>query len=93
MFERIFGDGDPGRGEDDLRWLLDRSDISGLPALHLCCGTEDALIGDNLALRDRLVAAGIPVTTDFGPGAHDWAYWDARIQDVLAWLPLRGVGG
>lgn len=27
-------------------------------------------------------------TADFGPGAHDWAYWDARIQDVLAWLPL-----
>ena len=33
-------------------------------------------------------AAGIPVTVDFGPGAHDWAYWDRKIQDVLAWLPL-----
>jgi S-formylglutathione hydrolase FrmB len=28
------------------------------------------------------------VTTNFGPGVHDWAYWDATIQDVLAWLPL-----
>jgi S-formylglutathione hydrolase FrmB len=30
------------------------------------------------------------VATSFGPGAHDWAYWDARIQDVLAWLPPTG---
>jgi S-formylglutathione hydrolase FrmB len=29
---------------------------------------------------------------DFSPGAHDWAYWDAKIQDVLAWLPLRADG-
>lgn len=93
MFERIVGDRDPSDGDDDLRRLLDRADTSELAALHLCCGTEDVLIGDNLALRDRLVAAGIPVTTDFGPGAHDWAYWDARIQDVLAWLPLRQAGG
>ena len=93
MCERIFGDRDPGGGEDDLHWLVDRSDVGALPALHLSCGTEDDLIGDNVALRDRLLAAGVPVTTDFGPGAHDWAYWDARIQDVLAWLPLRQTGG
>ena len=92
MFERIFGSGGPG-GEDDLHWLLDRSDVGDLPSLHLSCGTEDELLRDNLALRDRLLAAGAPVTTDFGPGAHDWAYWDARIQDVLAWLPLRKAGG
>ena len=30
----------------------------------------------------------LSVTTDFGPGDHDWAYWDARIQDVLAWLQV-----
>ena len=89
MFERIFGDRDPGGGEDDLHWLLDGSDVGQLPALHLSCGTEDELLRDNVVLRDRLLAAGAPVTTHFGPGAHDWAYWDSRIQDVLAWLPLR----
>jgi S-formylglutathione hydrolase FrmB len=30
------------------------------------------------------------VTGDFGLGVHDWACWDARIQDVLAWLPVAG---
>ncbi|TWH69877.1 hypothetical protein JD77_04892 [Micromonospora olivasterospora] len=32
----------------------------------------------------------MPLTVDFSPGTHDWAYWDAKIRDVLAWLPLRG---
>ncbi|MFP5370343.1 MAG: alpha/beta hydrolase [Actinomycetes bacterium] len=93
MFERIFGDGQRGSAEDDLNRLLDRADVGNLPALHLSCGTEDELIQDNVAFSDRLHAAGVPVTTDFGPGAHDWAYWDARIQDVLAWLPLAETGG
>jgi putative tributyrin esterase len=88
MFERIFGDRGPGGGEDDLRWLLGRADTATLPPFHICCGTEDELIEDNVALRDDLVAAGAKVTADFGPGEHDWAYWDDRIQDVLAWLPL-----
>ena len=34
-------------------------------------------------------AAGLPLRSSFGPGAHDWAYWDTTIQDVLAWLPLE----
>jgi putative tributyrin esterase len=89
MFERIFGDAAVAGGPDDLRRLLDQSDPSALPPLYLCCGTEDQLIDDNVALRDALAAAGAKVTADFGPGEHDWAYWDARIQDVLAWLPLR----
>ena len=31
----------------------------------------------------------MPLRSEFSPGAHDWAYWGARIQDVLGWLPLR----
>ena len=89
MFERILGDRDPSAGEDNLSWLLAHADVPSLPALHLSCGTEDVLFEDNVAFRDELVAAGAKVTVDFGPGAHDWAYWDDRIQDVLAWLPLE----
>jgi len=33
-------------------------------------------------------AAGVELDAGFGPGEHDWAYWDAQIQTVLAWLPL-----
>ncbi|UOY02823.1 alpha/beta hydrolase [Blastococcus sp. PRF04-17] len=88
MFERIYGDRDVAGSSDDLLALLDRADPAGLPKMYLCCGTEDELIGDNERFRDRCATAGVPLTTDFGPGAHDWSYWDATIQDVLAWLPL-----
>ena len=29
------------------------------------------------------------MTTDFRPGDHVWSLWDAVIQDVIAWLPVR----
>ena len=89
FFDRIFGDRELTGSPDDLLALVGRSDVARLPALHVCCGTEDELIGDNRAFVDACGVAGVPLTTDFGPGAHDWAYWDARIQDVLAWLPVR----
>ncbi len=93
MFERVFGEQEPAGTPDDLRWLLAQADPATLPALYLGCGTEDALIDDNRAFGDACAAAGIPVTTSFGPGAHDWAYWDAQIQEVLAWLPLGNQDG
>ena len=90
MFERIF-DGRAVTGTpDDLYWLLDQTDATTAPSLYVCCGTEDALIDSNRAFVDAAAAAKIPVTSSFGPGAHDWAYWDTQIQDVLAWLPLSG---
>jgi putative tributyrin esterase len=89
LFDRVFGDRSAAAGPDDLRWLLDQADPAALPGLYLCCGTEDELIDDNRAFADRASGAGIAITSDFGPGAHDWAYWDTTIQDVLAWLPLR----
>jgi S-formylglutathione hydrolase FrmB len=53
------------------------------------CGTQDLLIGSNRAFVDACTTRGVPVTSSFGPGEHEWGYWDAGIQDVLAWLPLR----
>jgi putative tributyrin esterase len=89
LMERLF-DGRPLAGsDDDLLHLVDTCDPAGLPALHVSCGTEDELVDDNRRFVDRCAAAGVDVTTGFGPGEHDWAYWDDRIQDVLAWLPLQ----
>jgi putative tributyrin esterase len=87
LFGRVFGDRLEGT-DDDLLALLDRADPTSLPRLYLCCGTEDYLYQHNVTFRDACAARDIPVTVDFGPGDHDWAYWDARIVDVLAWLPL-----
>jgi S-formylglutathione hydrolase FrmB len=92
MFDRIFGDRDPAGTDDDLFRLLGSADPAALPLLYACCGTEDELIGDNRAFAESCSAAGVPLTTDFGPGEHDWAYWDEQIQRVLDWLPLRPAG-
>lgn len=88
IFRRIFGESGVAGTSDDLFWLIDQADERGvdLPRLLVCCGTEDWLYPDSLAFRDTCATANVEVSTDFGPGDHDWAYWDAKIQDVLRWM-------
>jgi len=89
LYERIWGNRSPAGSDDDLLALVMRAEPAELPQLYVCCGEQDELLPGNRAFLDGCRAASVPVTTSFGPGAHDWAYWDATIQDVLAWLPLR----
>jgi putative tributyrin esterase len=89
LMETLFG-GRPVAGSgDDLLHLLEGVSPEGVPPLYVACGTEDGLIGENQRFVDAARRARVPVTVDVGPGEHEWGYWDARIQDVLAWLPLR----
>jgi putative tributyrin esterase len=90
LWDMIF-DSQPIVGtDDDVVALLARRADEGvaLPALYVCCGTEDALYPENLRFVDAATTAGIPLTTSFSPGAHDWGYWGDRIRDVVDWLPL-----
>jgi len=59
------------------------------PLLYQCCGTGDFLYEDNLVFRDLCKKTDLSLTYEEGPGIHDWAYWDMKIQDVLAWLPIK----
>jgi putative tributyrin esterase len=89
LFDRIFG----GRGVDsggDLLALL-RAKRGETPALYACCGTEDHLYPENKRFARACLESGVSLTTDFGPGEHEWGYWDARIRDVVEWLPLRSA--
>jgi diacylglycerol O-acyltransferase/trehalose O-mycolyltransferase len=48
---------------------------------------EDFLHGMNLALAARFADLKIPVTTDFyGPGTHDWPYWERELHRSLPML-------
>lgn len=87
LMGRIFGPA-VGGTDDDLLALLDRLDPAAAPALSVCCGTEDELIEHNRTFVKALRQKNFAVTSDFGPGEHEWGYWDTKIQDVLAWLPL-----
>ena len=75
---------------DDLFALLDAAPPGSIPPLFVACGTEEDRL---LPANERFVAAarerGVEVTTDFRPGVHEWSLWDAVIQDVIAWLPVR----
>lgn len=85
---RVFGDRPVAGTDDDLVHLLEANDRD-LPRLMLRCGTEDHLVGHN----ERFVAAcrryGVDLDAEFGPGEHEWGYWDTQIQAVLDWLPLK----
>jgi S-formylglutathione hydrolase FrmB len=85
----VFGDR-PLAVSDDLlaaAEALARSS-SPRPRLFQCCGTEDYLYPENVRFRDHARRLGLDLVYAEGPGSHEWGYWDARIQDVLAWLGL-----
>ena len=92
LFQVVFG-GEPVPDDADLLHLAGALDPAEAPRLFVCCGTEDALVDGNHRLVDLLKRRGFDLVSDFGPGEHEWGYWDARIQDVLAWLPLARADG
>ncbi|MEV4707365.1 alpha/beta hydrolase family protein [Actinoplanes sp. NPDC049316] len=89
LMARVFGDRPVAGADDDLLHLVQQRAGADLPALMLRCGTEDYLVAQN----ERFVAAcrrhGVALDAAFGPGDHEWGYWDAQIQAVLDWLPLK----
>ena len=89
MMDRVFGGRAVAGTDDDVFHLLEGADPVTAPRLYLCCGTEDDLIIDaNRRFAAAAAGRGLDPTVDIGPGEHDWGYWDRRIVDVLAWLPL-----
>ena len=89
VMEAAFGDGDIDGTDDDVRHLLMEAAASGrsLPAMYICCGEDDALHHSNVQFAALATDLGVPLTAEFGPGAHEWAYFDAGIRRVLDWLP------
>lgn len=91
-YRLCFGSMDAFRGSNnDLGSLVDRLVEKGgpIPALHLSIGKEDYLYPTNVTFRKKLAEHGIEHTYLEFPGVHEWAVWDARIQDVLDWLPVQ----
>jgi putative tributyrin esterase len=90
VFRLVFGEKDVSGTEHDLFSLIEKTHTNQLkPILYQCCGTEDFLYEDNIRFKERCDTTNYNLTTDFGPGDHDWGYWDKTIQDVLSWLPLK----
>ncbi|MDO4792254.1 MAG: alpha/beta hydrolase-fold protein [Buchananella hordeovulneris] len=86
---RVFGADEPLEGtEVDLlaRWRqLD--DVQRLPHLYVSCGTADPLYRHNQDFVNVAQQAGVgdKLTAYYGPGAHDWEFWDAQLLAFLNW--------
>jgi putative tributyrin esterase len=93
LMERVFGTARVRGSDHDLLALLERAQVDRLPSLYAACGAEDPLIASQETFRQTAHRVGADLTAVSRPGAHDWAFWDATIQEVLAWLPLRNRVG
>ena len=62
---------------------------AALPPLYLACGTEDPLIHVNRRYRDFFQPRLEQFAYAEAPGLHDWAFWNAHLQQGLEWLLER----
>ena len=89
-FYQIFGGEQVADTDKDLLWLIEQGNKSAdqKPFLYQCCGTEDFLFEENKNFQAACEESTYSLTTTYSEGDHEWGYWDRKIQDVLAWLPL-----
>ncbi len=78
----------PGSG-NDLLHQIQRMETLPETEFFVCCGTDDWLYPDSVKFRNIATEKGLRLTYEESAGAHDWSYWDARIQRVLDWLPIE----
>lgn len=85
----------PTRTINDLHAIarnLPTERIQSLPFFYFDCGTEDGFLGTNRELATILLERKIPHEFRQLPGAHNWAYWDSQVQEILkvAWQKMSG---
>lgn len=57
--------------------------MKALPFMYIDCGTEDSLIALNREFDALLFEKKIPHEYRQLPGAHNWQYWEAQIQEFF----------
>lgn len=70
----------------DLFALAKKADRTTFPALRLDCGVDDFLLENSRAFHAYLEQLGIPHEYEELPGAHNWDYWDLRVQDAITFF-------
>ncbi len=84
---KIYGAGDSRtRAENDIFKLVKEmpaEKVNRLPFVYLDCGTEDFLIGSNRDFVSLLLEKKVRHEFRQLPGKHEWAYWEAQIQEFF----------
>jgi putative tributyrin esterase len=81
---RIFGPCPDGTDHDLLALAKRAKRARKLPKILLDCGKDDFLLKENRAFAKELRTTKIPHAYHEYPGGHNWDYWDAHIQEALA---------
>jgi len=85
--DEIFGPigSETRRSNDIFAMVRDLSPerIGAIPFIYLDCGTEDFLFQNNRDFVSLLIEKKVPHEYRHLPGAHNWAYWDAQVQEFL----------
>ncbi|MBZ5794941.1 esterase family protein [Burkholderia contaminans] len=80
--DHVFGD--PGRHPSFWNRNVIVASASAFVRAHLDltidCGRDDAFVGSNRTLHERLVALGVPHDYAERPGGHTWDYWANAIR-------------
>lgn len=83
----VYGTEDsPTRKQNDIFRIvreMPSDKIKNLPFVYLDCGTEDGLIISNRDFVNLLLEKKVKHEFRQLPGAHDWKFWDAQIQEFL----------
>lgn len=63
--------------EEDYRYLLYREEVfrEKMKLLFVSCGKQDAFYEKTIANTEEVNAHGVPVTSYFIEGRHDWNFW------------------
>lgn len=81
-FLRVTGPVTGPGGPDDLVRLA--AEAQPFPSLRIDCGTEDFLLGQNRGFHAELRRLRLPHEYEEFPGDHNWEYWDAHVQEAIA---------
>lgn len=85
--DTIFGgeESENRKSNDVFKLIREMPDdkIKKLPFVYLDCGTEDFLFKNNREYVNLLVEKKVRHEFRQLPGAHDWKFWDAQIQEFL----------
>ncbi|HFI0144377.1 TPA: alpha/beta hydrolase [Streptococcus suis] len=82
----VFGDLDDPENPNLLTNICRLSDKK--TKFYAWCGEEDFLFEGYQEAVAELKELGFDIEASYGPGKHEWYYWNQQIEKVLAWLPI-----
>lgn len=82
----VFGDVDDPENPNLLTNICRLSDKK--TKFFAWCGEEDFLFEGHQKAVGELKELGFDIEASYGPGKHEWYYWNQQIEKVLAWLPI-----